>query len=150
MKFEVNRDIFSDAVSFVVKLLPPRPTQPILSGVLLEARDGELSLSSFDYETSSRTSVDASIDAEGAVLVQGRLLAEIANRLPAAPVTIEREERGIVVRCGRASFTLPTMPIEGSRPSPSSRAPAASSPAPTSPRRRARSSSPPRARTSRQ
>jgi len=112
VKFEVNRDIFSDAVSFVVKLLPPRPTQPILSGVLLEARDGELSLSSFDYETSSRTAVDASVETEGAVLVQGRLLAEIANRLPAAPVTIEREERGILVRCGRASFTLPTMPLE--------------------------------------
>ena len=112
MKFEVNRDIFSDAVSFVVKLLPQRPTQPILSGVRLDARDGELSLSSFDYDVSSRTSIEASVDDEGSVLVQGRLLAEIANRLPAAPVTIELEERGIRVKCGRTSFTLPTMPIE--------------------------------------
>ncbi|RRJ86513.1 DNA polymerase III subunit beta [Gulosibacter macacae] len=112
MKFEVNRDIFSDAVSFIVKLLPQRPTQPILSGVLLEARNGELSLSSFDYDVSSRTAIEASIDNDGAVLVQGRLLAEIANRLPAAPVTIEQEDRGVLVRCGRTSFTLPTMPIE--------------------------------------
>ena len=40
MKFQVNRDVFSEAVSFAVKLLPQRTTQPILSGVLLDAKDG--------------------------------------------------------------------------------------------------------------
>ena len=112
VKFEVNRDIFSDAVSFVVKLLSPHPTQPILTGVLLEARDGELALSSFDYDVSSRTAIEASVDTEGAVLVQGRLLSEIASRLPNAPVTVETEDRSIKVICGRASFSLPTMPTE--------------------------------------
>jgi DNA polymerase-3 subunit beta len=52
VKFQVNRDVFSEAVSFAVKLLPQRTTQPILSGVLLEATDGILVLSSFDYEVS--------------------------------------------------------------------------------------------------
>ena len=112
MKFVVNRDVFSDAVSFVVKLLPQRPTLPILSGVVLEATEGALRLSSFDYETSSRTTVEAEVDAEGAVLVQGRLLAEIANRLPQAPVELSRDDRGVTIRCGQASFQLPVMPIE--------------------------------------
>ena len=35
MKFHVNRDVFSEAVSFVVKLLPQRNPQPILAGVLI-------------------------------------------------------------------------------------------------------------------
>lgn len=112
MKFVVNRDVFSDAVSFVVKLLPQRPTLPILSGVVLEATASSLRLSSFDYETSSRTTVDAEVADEGAVLVQGRLLAEIANRLPSAPVEVSRDERSVVIRCGQASFNLPVMPIE--------------------------------------
>lgn len=112
MKFEVNRDVFSDAVSFVVKLLPQRPTLPILSGVVLEATDEGLSLSSFDYEVSSRTTIDAQVDDPGAVLVQGRLLADIANRLPDAPVTVERTDQGVAITCGRANFSLPTMPIE--------------------------------------
>ncbi|GGA68630.1 DNA polymerase III subunit beta [Pseudoclavibacter endophyticus] len=112
MKFVVNRDVFSDAVSFVVKLLPQRPTLPILSGVVLEATSGALQLSSFDYETSSRTSIEADITETGAVLVQGRLLAEIANRLPQAPVELSRDERGVVIRCGQASFHLPIMPLE--------------------------------------
>jgi len=37
VKFQVNRDVFSEAVSFAVKLLPQRTTLPILSGVLIEA-----------------------------------------------------------------------------------------------------------------
>lgn len=112
MKFVVNRDVFSDAVSFVVKLLPQRPTLPILSGVVLEAGDGTLHLSSFDYETSSRTSVEAETAEPGAVLVQGRLLAEIANRLPNAPVELTRDENGVTIACGQASFHLPIMPLE--------------------------------------
>lgn len=112
MKFVVNRDLFSDAVSFVVKLLPARPTQPILSGVVLDAADGGLSLSSFDYEVSSRTRVDADVETPGAVLVQGRILGDIANRLPQAPVEVEHDDAGVVIRCGQASFHLPTMPIE--------------------------------------
>lgn len=112
MKFVVNRDLFSDAVSFVVKLLPARPTQPILSGVVLDASDEGLSLSSFDYEVSSRTRIEAEVSSSGAVLVQGRILGDIANRLPQAPVEVTHDESGVVIRCGQASFHLPTMPIE--------------------------------------
>jgi DNA polymerase-3 subunit beta len=39
VKFHVNRDVFSEAVSFVVKLLPQRNPQPILAGVLIEASE---------------------------------------------------------------------------------------------------------------
>jgi DNA polymerase-3 subunit beta len=74
MRFTVNRDVFSEAVSFAVKLLPQRPTQPLLSGVLIEAVEGEITLSSFDYETSARTSVTADVVEAGRVLVSGRLL----------------------------------------------------------------------------
>lgn len=112
VKFEVNRDMFSDAVSFVVKLLPQRPTLPILSGVVLETNGSALQLSTFDYEVSSRTSIDANVEESGAVLVQGRLLADIASRLPDAPVQVARDDRGIMITCGRTNFTLPTMPIE--------------------------------------
>ncbi len=112
MKFHVNRDVFSEAVSFAVKLLPQRTTQPILSGVLLEASDGALVLSSFDYEVSSRTEIAADVDEEGTALVSGRLLADIASRLPNAPVQFSTDEGKIVVSCGSARFTLLSMPVE--------------------------------------
>ena len=113
MRFQANRDVFSEAVSFAVKLLPQRTTLPILSGVLLEATENGLVLSSFDYEVSARTEIAAEVTEPGRALVSGRLLADIASRLPsAAPVDFYSEESRIVVRGGSARFTLLSMPVE--------------------------------------
>jgi len=112
MKFQVNRDVFSEAVSFAVKLLPQRTTLPILSGVLIETTDSGLTLSSFDYEVSAQTEIAAEIDEPGKILVSGRLLADIASRLPNAPVQFSTDEGRISVTCGPAKFTLLSMPVE--------------------------------------
>jgi len=112
VRFQVNRDVFSDAVSFVVKLLPQRNPQPILAGVLIEATDAGLSLSAFDYEASARTTIDATVDEPGTILVHGRLLSDIASRLPNAPIEIAVDEEGILLTCGSARFTLSSMPVE--------------------------------------
>jgi DNA polymerase III subunit beta len=112
VKFQVNRDTFSEAVSFAVKLLPQRTTLPILSGVLIEATSAGLTLSSFDYEVSAQTEITAEVEEPGKVLVSGRLLAEIASRLPNAPVRFSSDEGRITVACGSANFTLPGMPVE--------------------------------------
>ncbi|QHC68927.1 DNA polymerase III subunit beta [Rathayibacter sp. VKM Ac-2801] len=112
MRFQANRDVFSEAVSFAVKLLPQRTTLPILSGVLIEATAEGLTLSSFDYEVSAQTQIAADVEETGTVLVSGRLLADIANRLPNAPVRIATEESRVSVSAGSAHFTLLQMPVE--------------------------------------
>jgi DNA polymerase III subunit beta len=112
VKFQVNRDVFSEAVSFAVKLLPQRTTLPILSGILIETTGDGLILSSFDYEVSARTEISAVVDEPGRVLVSGRLLADIASRLPNAPVTFSTDEGRITVACGAGHFTLLSMPVE--------------------------------------
>jgi DNA polymerase-3 subunit beta len=112
VKFQVNRDIFSEAVSFAVKLLPQRTTLPILSGVLLRAEGSIVTLSSFDYEVSAQTSITADVSEDGAVLVSGRLLADIASRLPNSMVEFSTSDGKIAVRCGSARFTLSSMPVE--------------------------------------
>ncbi len=112
MRFTVNRDVFSEAVSFAAKLLPQRPTQPLLSGVLIEVAGDQLTLSAFDYETSARTSVVANVAEPGRTLVSGRLLGEIAQRLPNAEVEVSLAETRVQLRCGSASFSLPAMPVD--------------------------------------
>ncbi|MEB0000648.1 DNA polymerase III subunit beta [Cryobacterium sp. RTS3] len=112
MRFQANRDVFSEAVSFAVKLLPQRTTLPILSGVLIEATTTGLILSSFDYEVSAQTEIAAEVEETGRVLVSGRLLAEIASRMPNAPVSFVTKDSRITVSCGTASFTLLSMPVE--------------------------------------
>ncbi len=112
VKFQVNRDVFSDAVSFAVRLLPQRTTLPILSGVMVHAEDGAVTLSSFDYEVSAQTRITADVESDGTVLVSGRLLADIASRLPNAPVEFSLDDNKVTVRCGSARFALSLMPVE--------------------------------------
>ena len=110
MKFRLERDVLADAVAWAARTLPSRPSMPMLAGLLIDAGPGGLTLSSFDYEVSGRVAVAADVDEPGRVLVSGRLLADIARALPAAPVTVTSEGSRVEVRCGRSSFTLPTLP----------------------------------------
>jgi DNA polymerase-3 subunit beta len=112
LKFQVNKDVLSDAVSFAVRLLPQRTTLPILGGILIEADANALRLSVFDYEVSAQAEIVAKVETSGRVLVSGRLLSEIASKLPNAPVDFTTDGSKVVVSCGSTKFSLLTMPVE--------------------------------------
>ena len=112
MKFQVNKDVLNEAVSFAVRLLPQRTTLPILSGILIEADANALRLSVFDYDTSAQVEIAAKVEQSGRVLVSGRLLAEIVNKLPNAAVDFSTDGSKVQVNCGSAKFSLLTMPID--------------------------------------
>jgi len=110
LKFEADRDVLAEAVNFVVRLLPQRASLPILSGVLIEAKNSEITLSVFDYEVSAKSSVKANVTTEGTVLVLGKLLSEIINKLPKDQVSFELIENKVNVTSASAKFNLLTMP----------------------------------------
>ena len=112
MKFQVNKDVLSEAVSFAVRLLPQRTTLPILGGILIEADANALRLSVFDYEVSAQAEIVAKVETSGRVLVSGRLLSEIASKLPNAPVEFATDGSKVTVSCGSTKFSLLTMPVE--------------------------------------
>jgi DNA polymerase-3 subunit beta len=111
MRFIVERDTLAEAVAWVARSLPSRPVLPILSGLMLEAAAGGLTLSCFDYEISARIQVEAEVAEPGTALVPGRLLAEITRSLPPLPVEVDHEKDDVTVTCGPASFTLVTLPV---------------------------------------
>ena len=61
VKFRVDRDAFADAVAWAARSLPVRPSAPVLSGLLIDASDEGLVLSTFDYETSARADLTAQV-----------------------------------------------------------------------------------------
>ncbi len=109
MKFQADREVLSDAVSFLVRLLSPRPQLPQLSGVMIEADGNEVQLSIFDYEVAARVKIAAAIDTPGKVLVQARLLSEILSKLPASSVAMELDETRFHVNSGSSKFSLSSM-----------------------------------------
>ncbi|WP_439662441.1 DNA polymerase III subunit beta [Lentzea sp. HUAS TT2] len=113
MKIRVERDGLADAVAWVARSLPSRPPVPVLGGVLLDAESEEsLTVSGFDYEVSAQVGVPATIADGGRALVSGRLLADITKALPNHPVEIAVDGSRMMISCGSARFSLPTMPVE--------------------------------------
>lgn len=84
----------------------------VLLGLLLETDERGLTVSGFDYEVSSQITVAVTSAEPGRVLVPGRLLADIVRSLPAQPVDLRLEGTRVVLTCGAARFTLPTMTVE--------------------------------------
>lgn len=105
LKFRLVRDTFAEAVAWVAKNLPSRPTVPVLAGILLTGSDDGLTISGFDYEVSAEAHVPAEIASPGTVLVSGRLLSDITRALPEAcrvfrrrhPCIVDMRERQVFV-----------------------------------------------------
>lgn len=112
LKFRVVREDFADAVAWVARNLPSRPTIPVLAGVLLTGTDEGLTISGFDYEVSAEVRVAAEIASPGSVLVSGRLLSDITKALPGKPVDVSVEGTRAALTCGSARFSLPTLAVE--------------------------------------
>jgi DNA polymerase-3 subunit beta len=112
VKFQVNKDVLSEAVSFAVRMLPQKNRQQILSGILIEADANALRLSVFDYEVSAQAEVVAKVEESGRILISSKLLSDISNRLPNAPVEFESDGTKLLLSCGSSKFTLPTMDVE--------------------------------------
>jgi DNA polymerase III subunit beta len=113
MKIRVERDGFADAVAWAARILPQKAAMPVLAGLRIEAApDGSLELSGFDYEVSAQAQLDVTVAEAGAILVPGRLLAEITRSLAPQPIDLATDGSRVVLSCGSSRFTLPTLPLE--------------------------------------
>src|SRR4029078_4007435 len=110
MKVITQRDELAQKLGVVARAVSTRASVQILSGVLLRGEAGRLHLAATDMELSLRSSVDAQIDGEGAVVVPGRLLVDLVRLLPDSEVTIEHraEESVVHVTSGPSTSTLHT------------------------------------------
>ncbi|AUI50671.1 DNA polymerase III subunit beta [Arthrobacter crystallopoietes] len=111
MKFRVDRDVLAEAVTWTARSLSPRPPVPVLSGLLIKAEAGMVSIASFDYEISARLQIPADVSEEGTILVSGRLLADISRSLPSAPVDVATDGTKVTLTCRSSRFNLATMPV---------------------------------------
>ena len=110
LKATCSRDELTRALGVVSRGVSTRTTVQILAGILLQASGEKLDLAATDMELSLRTSLEAQVEAEGSVVVPGRLLLELARLLPDEEVSIEHklEEAAVEVRSGPATYRLHT------------------------------------------
>jgi DNA polymerase-3 subunit beta len=110
MKVTCPREELAQKLGVVGRAVSSRTSVNILTGIMLRAESGQLSLAATDMEISLRVTLDAQVEEEGSVVIPGRLLVDIVRLLPAGEVTLEhRAEEGIAhLVCGSASYGLHT------------------------------------------
>ena len=112
MKFTVDQQALTDGVNWVSRSLSTRPIKTELLGIKIDATGDQVILSGSDLETSSKALFNADIFEKGAVLVPGKLLAEISRSLPNKPITITLDGSRVLVTSGSAKFTLPILSLD--------------------------------------
>lgn len=113
MKLQIERDIFSEAISWVGRTIQSNPAKPILGGILLEAtEEGVLHLASHDPEIGAKVSVEAQVLEPGTCVVNGRLLAEFSKVVPQHKIEMKIEDNKLDLVCGSSHLSMATMPVE--------------------------------------
>jgi DNA polymerase-3 subunit beta len=114
LRITCSKDELVQGLALVGRAVSTRTSIQILSGILLEATSGELRLAATDMELSLRATVAAQVSGDGAIVLPGRTLVDIARLLPADEVTIEHRAAESVVHVvsGSASYTLHTYNAE--------------------------------------
>ena len=110
LRITCSKDALVQGLGVVARAVSTRSSVQILSGILLDAREGELRLAATDMEVSLRATVPAQVDGGGIIVLPGKTVADIARLLPGDEVTIEHKvaESVVHVTSGSASYTLHT------------------------------------------
>ncbi len=83
---------------------------PILSHVLLETKNGKVSISSTDLEIGIETTLPAQIEEEGAIAVPAKLFLELVNSLPQDKMTLQTKDGSLEIISKKTKTLLQTSP----------------------------------------
>ncbi len=113
MNFSVSKKEFFDALQKVIGVVPPKTTISILTCILLDLRNGKLSLTGTDLEISITTTLDVDGNEEGSVAIPAKILVEIVRELPDVPLTIFSEaDNKVTIKTDKGEYKLATQPRE--------------------------------------
>src|SRR5215218_5753755 len=114
MRVTCRSEELADKLAVVGRGVSTRTSVHVLTGIHVRAGADGLTLAATDMEISLRVGLEGTVEEEGAVVVPGRLLVDIARLLPPGEVTLEhRVEEGVArLACGPASYALHTFAAE--------------------------------------
>jgi len=113
MNISLAKNDLISALQIVSKGLSTKPQTPILSGIYMTAKEGQLELQTTNYELGFILTIPAEIYNTGTAVLPGKYLTEFARKLPAEEVSIDTDSSDglAVIQSGAARFTLRTMEI---------------------------------------
>ncbi|MCW1886790.1 DNA polymerase III subunit beta [Luteolibacter flavescens] len=107
MKFSISKEALLEGLQKVQHVVSTRTTLPILSNVLLVAKNGRLTFTTTDLDVGITGSVEAKIEREGATTLPAKRLVNIVRELPASEVEITVDAKNIAsIQSGPSFFKI--------------------------------------------
>ena len=113
MKVTVEQSVLLKSLSRTTRVVERRNTIPILSNVLLRAKDGQLHLKATDLDIEVTEQMPADVSTEGSITVPAHVIHDIVRKLSdGAQVSLETtgDTSQLMLRSGRSRFTLQALP----------------------------------------
>ena len=95
MKFSATKEKILEGLQQVQNVVSTRTTLPILSNVLLQAKEGVVNLTTTDLDVGVRGGFEANVDKAGASTLPARRLFTIIRELPSSEISIEVDGKEI-------------------------------------------------------
>ncbi|MCK9486427.1 MAG: DNA polymerase III subunit beta [Dehalococcoidia bacterium] len=109
MRLSCQQEDLHRGLSAVSRAIPARTTLPITQHVLVEAADGQITLSATDAETIAITyTIQADVEESGSITMPSRLLADFVATLPRLPIsmTLAERSRQVSLACARNTASI--------------------------------------------
>jgi len=107
MKFRISKEAFLDGLQKVQHVVSSRTTLPILSNVLLVAKDGRIQFTTTDLDVGITGSVEAQIEKEGATTLPAKRLVSIVRELPSSEIEVSVDAKNHAsIRSGPSFFKI--------------------------------------------
>lgn len=109
MKFVCSQSDLNTHLSLTSRVVPTRPSRPVLSNVLVKAEDETqtVTLTGFDETMGVQTAFKAAIEEPGELTLPAKLLESIVSRLPAGELTLEAEEdAAVTLTCSSGEYQV--------------------------------------------
>lgn len=110
MKFEVDRDVFADALSKAAAIATAKESMPMLRSVLLRSMEAtRIEVVATDLEISLWTSIDAKVEEPGAVCIPAKQSLDLVRGFIDSRITVDCGPDGRArMQCGRSKRSIPT------------------------------------------
>lgn len=107
MEIRVNRSEFLGELIPMQGIVERKTTIPVLSHLLLTAREDRLNLAATDLDVSLTSWSEADVKREGGIAVQAKKLVEIIRSLTSDDVQlVQEEQRVLTIRAGKSRFKI--------------------------------------------
>ena len=118
MKAQVKRHALLETLGIVKSVVPGKSTLPILTNILLQAKDGQLTLTGTDLENALISSCKAKVEKSGAMAIPPALLESFLKQVQDESISIESKGKVVAIQAGAVRSTLPVLPAQDFPPIP--------------------------------